>query len=241
MRLCPGRFPRAGSSSDLAEPWFDGIGGPDLLSLGKGLVAKAGEQIVEIIAQAGDDLLGQTGSQRSAKRRVALSALWQLSAFMTALLNPRLFFRRCSGLFRQRVPVLFQDCSCCFPPFQLIVPSAEAGASFFPCIRQRPECRRELTAKDGSVFHVIVPCANSVAAAAELLPGFGSPALRAAPPSEGGDGDCIANAGPVFGDTGCRRPRSVAPPWRRRYAFGDVFAPAAKQVAGTDASSGTPP
>ena len=34
-----------GSSSDLAEPSFDGVGGPDLLSLGKGVVAEAGEEI----------------------------------------------------------------------------------------------------------------------------------------------------------------------------------------------------
>ena len=45
-----------GSSSDLPEPSLDGVGGPDLLSLGEGLVAEAGEQVVEIVAQAGDGL-----------------------------------------------------------------------------------------------------------------------------------------------------------------------------------------
>ena len=43
-----------GSSADLAEPSFDGVGGPDLPSPGKGPVAEAGEQIVGIVAQGGD-------------------------------------------------------------------------------------------------------------------------------------------------------------------------------------------
>ena len=46
----------ASSSSDLAEPSFDGVGDPDLLSLGKGVVEEAVEQIVEVVAQAGDGL-----------------------------------------------------------------------------------------------------------------------------------------------------------------------------------------
>ena len=43
-------------SPDFAEASFDGIGGSDLLALGKGLVAEAGEEFVEIVAQAGDGL-----------------------------------------------------------------------------------------------------------------------------------------------------------------------------------------
>ena len=35
---------------------FYSVGGPDLLSLGEVLVAEAGEQIVEIVAQGGDGL-----------------------------------------------------------------------------------------------------------------------------------------------------------------------------------------
>ena len=43
-----------GSSADLAEPSFDGVGGPDLPSPGKGPAAEAGEQIVGIVAQGSD-------------------------------------------------------------------------------------------------------------------------------------------------------------------------------------------
>ena len=41
---------------DLPEPSLDGVGGPDQLLLGEVLVAEAGEQVVEIVAQAGDGL-----------------------------------------------------------------------------------------------------------------------------------------------------------------------------------------
>src|SRR6202044_2142779 len=44
----------AGSAADLAEAAFDGVGGPHRLSFGEGLVAEAGEKLVEIVAQAGD-------------------------------------------------------------------------------------------------------------------------------------------------------------------------------------------
>ena len=35
---------------------FDGVGGSDTAALGKGRVAEAGEQVVEVVAQAGDGL-----------------------------------------------------------------------------------------------------------------------------------------------------------------------------------------
>src|SRR6202161_3743137 len=44
----------AGSAAALAEAAFDGVGGPHRLSFGEGLVAEAGEKLVEIVAQAGD-------------------------------------------------------------------------------------------------------------------------------------------------------------------------------------------
>ena len=37
-------------SPDFAESSFDGVGGPDLLALGKGLVAEAGEEFVESLS-----------------------------------------------------------------------------------------------------------------------------------------------------------------------------------------------
>lgn len=45
-----------GPSSHFPEPSLDGAGSPDLLALGKGRVAEAGEQIVEVVAHAGDGL-----------------------------------------------------------------------------------------------------------------------------------------------------------------------------------------
>ena len=61
----------AGSSPDLAEPALDSVGGPDLpVSIG---VLETGQQIVEIVAQACDSLLGYASSQRL--RLAALSAL----------------------------------------------------------------------------------------------------------------------------------------------------------------------
>ena len=45
---------RAGSAADLAEAAFDGVGGSNRLAFGEGLVAKAGQKLVEIVAQAGD-------------------------------------------------------------------------------------------------------------------------------------------------------------------------------------------
>ena len=43
-------------SSDFPEAPFDGVGCSDLLALGEGVVLAAGEQFVEVIAQAGDGL-----------------------------------------------------------------------------------------------------------------------------------------------------------------------------------------
>jgi hypothetical protein len=40
-----------GASADFAESAFDGVGGSDRFALGQGLVAKAGEQYVEVVAQ----------------------------------------------------------------------------------------------------------------------------------------------------------------------------------------------
>ena len=37
-----------------AEPSFKGMGGPDLLLLGGGLAGETGEQVVEVVVQAGD-------------------------------------------------------------------------------------------------------------------------------------------------------------------------------------------
>ena len=45
-----------GSAPDLSEASFDGVGSPDLLALGEDCVAEACEQIVEVVAQAGDGL-----------------------------------------------------------------------------------------------------------------------------------------------------------------------------------------
>ena len=45
-----------GPSSHFPELSLDGVGSPDLLALGKGRVAEADEQIVEVVAQAGDGL-----------------------------------------------------------------------------------------------------------------------------------------------------------------------------------------
>jgi hypothetical protein len=44
----------AGSATDLAEAPFDGVGGSHRPSLGERLIAEAGEELVEIVAQAGD-------------------------------------------------------------------------------------------------------------------------------------------------------------------------------------------
>ena len=46
----------SGPAPDLAEASFDGVGGSDTAALGKGGVAEAGEQVVEVVAQAGDGL-----------------------------------------------------------------------------------------------------------------------------------------------------------------------------------------
>ena len=46
----------AGAPAHLPEPAFDGVGGSHLLSLFEGLVSEAGEELVEIVAQAGDGL-----------------------------------------------------------------------------------------------------------------------------------------------------------------------------------------
>src|SRR5690348_2534832 len=43
----------AGSAADLAEA-FDGVGGSHGLAFGEGLVAKAGQKLIEIVAQTGD-------------------------------------------------------------------------------------------------------------------------------------------------------------------------------------------
>ena len=45
-----------GSAADLAESAFDGVGGAHGLALLDGLVAKAGEQFVEVVPQAIDGL-----------------------------------------------------------------------------------------------------------------------------------------------------------------------------------------
>ncbi len=45
---------RPGSSSDFAKAPLDSICGPDFLALGHGFVAPAGQELVEIVAQAGD-------------------------------------------------------------------------------------------------------------------------------------------------------------------------------------------
>ena len=63
-----------GSSADLADPAFNDMGGPDLLSLGE-ILGEAGEQVVEIVAQGGDSL-GVGG-----RRRAPLAGCL---AFMTA-------------------------------------------------------------------------------------------------------------------------------------------------------------
>ena len=47
---------RAGAAADLAEAALDRVGGADRLALGEGGVAEAGEQVVEVGAQAGDRL-----------------------------------------------------------------------------------------------------------------------------------------------------------------------------------------
>jgi len=44
----------AGSATDLAEAAFNGVGGSDRLAFGEGLVAKAGQKLIEIVAQTGD-------------------------------------------------------------------------------------------------------------------------------------------------------------------------------------------
>ena len=43
-----------GSAADLAEATFDGVGGAHRLAFGEGLVAKAGQKLIEIVTQAGD-------------------------------------------------------------------------------------------------------------------------------------------------------------------------------------------
>jgi hypothetical protein len=47
---------RPGSAADFAETAFDGVGVADLFSLLGSFVAETGEQLVEIVAQAGDDV-----------------------------------------------------------------------------------------------------------------------------------------------------------------------------------------
>ena len=44
----------AGSSADLAEASLDGVGGSDGFAVGEVAVAKAGQKLVEVIAQTGD-------------------------------------------------------------------------------------------------------------------------------------------------------------------------------------------
>ena len=73
----------AGSAADLAEAAFDGVGGSHRLAFGEGLVAEAGQKLIEIVAQTSDG--GRvTWPQRSAKRRAAERAFIAVSAFMTA-------------------------------------------------------------------------------------------------------------------------------------------------------------
>jgi hypothetical protein len=59
---------RSGASPDFAKATLDGVGGADGFALGQGFVAPAGEELVEIIAQAshGARIIG---CQRSAKLR----------------------------------------------------------------------------------------------------------------------------------------------------------------------------
>ena len=66
----------AGSAADLAEAAFDGVGGSHRLACGEGLVAKASEKLVEIVAQAGDGggvgfapALGEAAGGRARFRR----------------------------------------------------------------------------------------------------------------------------------------------------------------------------
>ena len=73
----------AGAASDLAEPAFDGVCGAHGFSLLVCLVLEAGEQLVEVVAQAIDGL-GVVSHQRSAKRRAAARALITVAAFMTS-------------------------------------------------------------------------------------------------------------------------------------------------------------
>jgi len=67
-----------------AEPPFDGVCGSDGLALGAGFVAKAGQRLVEVIAQAGDghgeDILLSVGEVARGGSR----GVWaRVSAFMT--------------------------------------------------------------------------------------------------------------------------------------------------------------
>src|SRR5712692_2680131 len=47
---------RAGSPSDFSKASLDGVCGPDFLALDQGFVLPAGQELVEIVAQAGDGL-----------------------------------------------------------------------------------------------------------------------------------------------------------------------------------------
>ena len=62
----------AGSAADLAESAFDGIGGAHGAALVEGFVAKAGEELVEVVAQAidrlGVDLFEAVGQARGGRR-----------------------------------------------------------------------------------------------------------------------------------------------------------------------------